>query len=308
MNQYDFDVAIIGGGPAGLQAALILARTRKKIVVFDAPAAPRNGASHGVHNFVGLDGLLPSEIREQAWRQIDIYNSAELWAERVVDVQAHETGFAVIGETGTSITAGHVVLALGFRDVYPNVPGFMDCWGNTIIACPFCDGYENRDRIWGLVASSPMALEHMPQIYHHWTTIAHVIVSPNLTITDQQRTAIKQQGLSIHNGDIIEVHHQNGKIEAVTLSTNEHVTVGTLWWRPEEAPQSLTEKIIENFNLELDENGYIKTDTEYQTATRGLWAVGDIKGWATALGAAHQASQAAYAIILAWHSVEIMEK
>jgi thioredoxin reductase len=73
----EIDIAILGGGPAGLQAALILARTRKKIIVFDDPESPRNAASHDVHNFLGLNGLLPSEIRKIAWKQIDKYDSAE---------------------------------------------------------------------------------------------------------------------------------------------------------------------------------------------------------------------------------------
>lgn len=230
MKQERYDIAIIGGGPAGLQTALILARTRKRIIVFDAPEPPRNGASHGVHNFVGLDGLLPSAICEQAWEQIAVYNSAELRIERVVDVQAHEAGFALTGEAGTSVSARHVVLALGYRDMYPDVPGFKDCWDDTIIACPFCDGYENRDRVWGLVASSPIALEHMPHLYHHWTPEAHVIVSPNLTISDEQRAALDGQHIPVHSGEIVEIHHDNGKIEAVTLSSGERIAVGTLWW------------------------------------------------------------------------------
>jgi len=308
MRQVNHDVAIIGGGPAGLQAALILARTRKRIIVFDAPEPPRNGVSHGVHNFVGLDGLLPSEIRKQAWEQIAVYNSAELWTERVVDLQPHEGGFALIGEAGTSVSARHVVLALGYRDVYPDVPGFKDCWGDTIIACPFCDGYENRDRVWGLVASSPMALAHMPELYPNWTSDACVIVPPDVTISNEQREALDVQHIPVHSGEIVEVHHNSGKIEAVALSTGEQVAVNTLWWRPEEAPQPLTEKIIATFDLELDDNGYIKTDAQYQTAIKGLWAVGDVKGWATALGAAHQASQAAYAITMTWNTQKSMEK
>lgn len=300
MNQYDFDVAIIGGGPAGLQATLILARTRKRIVVFDAPEPPRNGASHGVHNFVGLDGLLPSEIREQAWQQINVYNSASLQTERIVNVEAHQDGFMISSDTGTSLTARHVVLALGYRDVYPDVAGFMDCWGDTIFACPFCDGYENRDRVWGLVVTSQMALDHMPHLHHHWTREACVIATPTLTISDEQRAQLDAHGITLHTGDIIKVHHNKGKIEAVTLDTGERVDVGALWWRLDETPQPLTETVIANFNLQQNENGYIKTDAQYQTTTEGLWVVGDVNGWATALGAAFQASQAAYGISRLW--------
>ncbi len=302
MDQEQFDIAIVGGGPAGLQATLVLARTRKRVIVFDAPQAPRNGASHGVHNFVGLEGLLPAEIREQAWQQIHVYNSAELRVERVVEVQAHDDGFLVSGEAGSSVTARHVILALGYRDVYPDIPGFMDCWGDTILACPFCDGYENRDRIWGLVASSPMGLEHMPKMHENWTTKAHVIISPKLKISDEQRAALDAANIPLHIGEIVEVHHDNGKVEAVTLNTGERIAVGTLWCQLDESPQPLTEQIIATFNLELDDTGYIKTDAHYQTAVHGLWAVGDVKGWATALGAAYQASQAAYTIAHHWYT------
>ncbi|MEL6306745.1 MAG: NAD(P)/FAD-dependent oxidoreductase [Chloroflexota bacterium] len=296
-----YDIAIIGGGPAGLQATLILSRTRKRIIVFDSPEPPRNGASHGVHNFVGLDSLLPSEIRAQAWQQINVYNSAELREERVSDVQAHELGFAVSSDKGTSITAKHVILALGYRDVYPDIPGFIDCWGNTIIACPFCDGYENHDRVWGLVASSPLALEHMPKMHQNWTPQAKIILTPQVTLDDEYHTELTEQGISVHEGTVAEIHHDSGKINSVTLSTGERVALGTLWWRPDDTPQQLTKNIIADFELELDEQGYIKTDDYYQTTVQRLWAVGDVKGWATALGAANQASQAAYAIASHWY-------
>ncbi len=148
-----FDVAIIGGGPAGMQAALVLARTRKKIVVFDDRRPPRNAASHGVHNFLGLDGLPPAEIRRVAWEQIDRYESAELRHECIVDVRRDgHSIFRVTNDQGATVSARHVILAFGYHDIHPDIPGFGECWGDTIIPCPFCDGCENRDRILYLVS------------------------------------------------------------------------------------------------------------------------------------------------------------
>ena len=88
----EIDIAILGGGPAGLQAALVLSRTRKKIIVFDDPQPPRNAASHGVHNFLGLDGLLPAGIRKVAWQQIDKYDSPEFRKEKIVNVIKEREG------------------------------------------------------------------------------------------------------------------------------------------------------------------------------------------------------------------------
>jgi thioredoxin reductase len=114
----EIDIAILGGGPAGLQAALVLSRTRKKIIVFDTPEPPRNIASHGVHNFLGLDGLLPRDIRKIAWKQIDKYDSAELRKEKIVNVNKEKDGiFVITTYNEKSIRAKKVILAVGYYDV-----------------------------------------------------------------------------------------------------------------------------------------------------------------------------------------------
>ncbi|GAB5492409.1 MAG: NAD(P)/FAD-dependent oxidoreductase [Phototrophicaceae bacterium] len=297
-----YDVIIVGGGPAGLQSALMLARTRKKILVFDAPEAPRNGASHGVHNFVGLDGLLPSEIREQAWQQINVYNSAELRTEKVVNIQkTSHNDFLVISDSGDSTIGKHVILAIGFRDVYPDIEGFQDCWADTIIMCPFCDGYENRDRVWGLVISSQRALEHYPILYRNWTSEAKIILTSDVTIDDEHRDLLTQDAVSIHDGDIVKIDHISGKVQGVTLNTGEYVALGTLLWGLADKSLSLTDKVIENFNLDLHDTGYIKTDDFHQTSFNNLWAIGDIVGWAGSLGAAFAGHQTAVGIIKQWY-------
>lgn len=298
-----YDVVIIGGGPAGLQAALILARTRRRVLVFDSPEPPRNAASHGVHNFMGLDGMLPSEIRAQAWQQIERYQSADRRLEAVIDVAQHGDGqFLVTSDTGSTVTARHVILALGFRDIHLDIPGYAACWGNTIIGCPYCDGYENRDRVWGLVMKGAMELEHMPMIYRNWTAQVKYLVAPDVAVSKEQTESARAQGITIHRGTLAEVHHTDGKLHAVTLDTGEVVEVETLWLRPDDAPQPLMAKLIADFGLTLDANGIIQTDAFNQTSVQGLWAVGDLKGMPMALNAAYTGSQAALAITRSWFS------
>ena len=167
----EIDIAILGGGPAGLQDALVLSRTRKKIIVFDTPEPPRNAASHGVHNFLGLDGLLPRDIRKIAWEQIDKYDSAELRKEKIVNVTKEKDGiFVITADNEKTIRAKKVILAVGYYDVYPDIPGFIECWADTIISCPFCDGYKNRDRMWGIVVNSKMQLDLFSKMVQNWTS------------------------------------------------------------------------------------------------------------------------------------------
>lgn len=303
MQNNQYDIAIIGGGPAGLQAALVLARTRKSVVVFDDLQPPRNGASHGVHNFLGIDGLLPAEIREIAWKQIDVYQSAELCQERVTDIQkVDDDRFQVTTDNGSIISAKHVILTFGYHDVYPDIPGFVDCWANTIIPCPFCDGYENRDRVWAVVASYEMEAQHFPKMVRNWTSNIKLILLPGVSIDSAYREELIASDISVHEGAITQIHHIDGKVETVTLDTGEQIEAGTLLWTPPEKPSSLIQVLVENLGLELDDNNYIQTNGTQQTNVAGLWAAGDVQGgWSGAIEAATAGSLAAAMIVKDWY-------
>lgn len=302
----DIDVAIVGGGPAGLQAALVLARTRKRVVVFDGPESPRNAASHGVHNFVGLDGLLPSEIREQAWRQIDVYGCARLERQAVTAIGRDEASgdFLVTASEGRW-RARHVVLACGYRDVYPAIEGFRESWGRSIIPCPFCDGYENRDRRWGIVASSAHELEMFPAMVQNWTADRVVIASRALEVSADQEAALARLGVPLYRGDIAAIRHEGGAISSVTLDGGETIEVGTLLWTPEEAPAPLVTNLVSELGLELTDDGYIAVDAEQRTNVPRLWAAGDVQGWMGAIESAGAGGMAAAMIVHDWYAPEV---
>ena len=295
-----FEVAIVGGGPAGMQAALVLARTRKMVVVFDDPQPPRNAASHGVHNFLGLDGLSPAEIRRVAWEQIDRYDSAELRHERIVDIR-RDGDFSVINDRGDKVTARHVILALGYHDIHPNVPGFAECWGDTIIPCPFCDGYENRDRTWGIVGSSADEISSLPLMSQNWTSHSKVILAAGAEIDASYETQLGELNIPIHRGAITEIHHNNGKVRAVTLDSGERVEVGTLLWSPPEKPSPLVQNLVDNLGLELNEFGHVAANEMQQTNVDCLWAAGEVQGWTGAIESTYAGGMAAFFIVHRWY-------
>jgi thioredoxin reductase len=296
------DIAILGGGPAGLQAALVLSRTRKKIIVFDDPDPPRNAASHGVHGFLGLDGFLPTNFRKVAWEQIDNYHSTGLRKENIVNVNMEDGAFFVTNDNETSIRAKKVVLAVGYNDVYPDIPGFIECWADTIIPCAFCDGYENRDRIWGVVVNSKMELEKLPKMAKNWTSKIKVFISPNIEITTSYQNELSRLDIPIYRGIITNVNHTSSKVESVSLDSGEKIETGTLLWIPSKRPSPLVQKLVENMDLELDEQGYVKTDKMQQTNIKGLFAAGDVQNpYSGALEAAYTGGVSATSIVHEWY-------
>ena len=296
------DVAIIGSGPAGMQAALVLARTHKNVVVFDDLRPPRNAASHGVHNFLGLDGLLPAEIRRIAWKQIDRYKSAELRSQCIVDIRHDDNGdFLVTNDQGDEVIARHVILAFGYHDLHPTIPGFAETWGDTIIPCPFCDGYENRDRTWGIVAASAVEMSGFPLMAQNWTTHIKVILAADAELDGSYEAQLGELGIPVHRGNITEIHQEDGKVHAVTLDSGERVDVGTLLWTPPEKPSPLVQNLVDNLDLERNEDGHISANEMQQTNIDRLWAAGDVQGWAGGIESASGGGKAAFLIVKGWH-------
>lgn len=298
------DIAILGGGPAGLQAALVLSRTRKKIIVFDDPEPSRNAASHGVHGFLGIDGLLPADIRKIAWEQIDKYGSAEFRVEKIVNVSKEEDNgiFIITSNSETSIKAKKVILAVGYHDMYPDIPGFVECWADTIISCPFCDGYENRDRVWGIVVNSKAELERLPKMVKNWTSkIKVIIMSLNIEIESSYQNELSKLDIPVYRGIITSVNHTNAKVKSVSLESGEKIEVDTLLWIPSKRPSQLIQSLVENLGLEVDEQGNVKTDQMQKTNVKELYAAGDVAGSMGALAAAYDGAKVATSIVHEWY-------
>lgn len=145
MKQNVLDVIIVGGGPAGLNAALVLGRCRRNVMLFD-DGKPRNAASHAVHGFLSRDGIAPGELRAIAQSQLEKYPSVVGDSDRVVDASRDESGFCVTTKDGRQFRSRKLLLAGGVVDELPKQPGFRELYGTGVFHCPYCDGWEVRDQ------------------------------------------------------------------------------------------------------------------------------------------------------------------
>src|SRR5919112_267617 len=141
----DCDVIIVGGGPAGLSAALILGRSRRRVLLCD-DGRPRNAKSHGLHGFLTRDGILPTELLQIGREQLRAYPTIETRAVHVKDAHRTADGFTVDLEGDQSLSARKLLLATGIVDELPNIEGLADLYGRSVFHCPYCDGWEVRDQ------------------------------------------------------------------------------------------------------------------------------------------------------------------
>jgi thioredoxin reductase len=140
-----YDVIIIGGGPAGLSAALVLGRCRRRVLVCDT-GKPRNAASRAMHGFLSRDGIPPWEFLQIAREQLRPYESVELRDVEVTAAECRDSRFHVTLEDGTTLETRKLLIATGVRDNLPEIPGFPELYGKSVFHCPYCDGWEVRDR------------------------------------------------------------------------------------------------------------------------------------------------------------------
>ena len=149
-----YDVVVVGGGAAGLNGALMLARSRRSVVVIDA-GQPRNAPADGVHGLLARDGMPPAELLERGRAEVRSYGGAVV-AGTVTTIDRLPTGFTVGLADGRTVSARRLLVTTGVVDELPEIPGLRERWGRDVIHCPYCHGWEVRDRAIGVLASSPM--------------------------------------------------------------------------------------------------------------------------------------------------------
>ncbi|MFC5732423.1 NAD(P)/FAD-dependent oxidoreductase [Cytobacillus gottheilii] len=183
---------IIGGGPAGLNAALVLGRARRQTVLFDNNDA-RNKVTHESHGFITRDGVTPKEFREAAHNDIRKYPSVKIKKETIIEVYKEENGLiSVKTADGQIITSKKLIFATGLKERLPNIEGVRAFYGKSLFSCPYCDGWEQRDQPLVLISENAHAV-HMAKMIYQWSKDLIICTNGNKTISDEDKLVFERK-------------------------------------------------------------------------------------------------------------------
>ncbi|CAL9287100.1 NAD(P)/FAD-dependent oxidoreductase [Streptomyces sp. A144] len=291
-----YDVVVVGGGAAGLSAALVLGRSRLRTLVVDA-GEPRNAPSDHMQGFLTRDGMAPAEFLALGREEIARYG-VELVRDRAVDV-AREEDFTVSLAGGRSVRARRLVVTTGLKDELPEVPGVAERFGRDVLHCPFCHGWEVRDERFGVLAASPMSV-HQALMVSGWSDdvvlFLHRVAEEELSDEDLRRLAAA--GVKVVPGEVAGLRVEEDRLTGVRLADGTAHDRSVVFVAPKAVPQT---GLMERLGAELQETpfgAYPVVDATGRTSVPGLWTAGNALGFAEqVIHAASGGYRAASAIV-----------
>ncbi|HST64216.1 MAG TPA: NAD(P)/FAD-dependent oxidoreductase [Mycobacteriales bacterium] len=287
-----FDVVIVGGGAAGLSAALVLARARRRLLVVDS-GQPRNAPAEHMHGYLSRDGLPPAELLAAGREEVTAYGG-EVLADTVEDVVAcGSDAFRLRLAGGRRLSARRLLVATGLRDEIPAVPGLRERWARDVLHCPYCHGWEVRDRRLGVLANGSPETVRYAQIVRQWADDV-VLFVPAGVLTDADRTELVARAVGVVEGEVTRVVTADDRLHGVQLSDGRTVQRDALFVPPRFVPNN---DLLTRLGCELDAHGWVGKDGTGRTSVPGVWVSGNVANpRAQVITAAGEGSAAAIAI------------
>lgn len=269
-SETQFDVIVVGGSYSGLAAAMALGRALRKVLVIDA-GKPCNAPTPYSHNFLTHDGRPPAEIAAMGKAQVQKYASVEFLEDDVVGGSQIEGGFAVHTASGKTFSARKLIFATGIKDLMPAIAGFEECWGISVLHCPYCHGYEVRDQPTGILANGDLAME-LVSLLLNWTNDLRLFTNGPSTLTLEQAQKLTEHGVAIVETEIERLEQVNGVLQTIILRDGTFCPMPALYAR---LPFEQHCRLPQDLGCELNELGYIKVDALQRTSVPGVFASGD---------------------------------
>ena len=264
-----YDVLIVGGGPAGLSAALVLGRARRRVLLCDS-GTPRNGASTALHAYLTRDGTPPLELLRLGHADLAPYG-IEFRATRVTDVGRAADGFEITVAAAERVRARTVLLATGVLDELPAIPGIKECYGVSVHHCPYCDGWEHRDESLAVVghgaAGAGLALS-----LKTWTDRVTLCTNGPARLKRQHREQLAAREIPIREERIGGAEHTGGRIRRLVFKRAEPVACDGVFFSGRQTQQS---DFARRLGCEFTRKGTVKTDLLGETCVPGIYVVGD---------------------------------
>jgi thioredoxin reductase len=267
MKEDAYDVVVVGGGAAGLSAALVLGRARRRVAVIDA-GAPRNAPAAHVHGFLSRDGMPPADLLAEGRDEVTGYG-VELVNDQVLGI---EPGFAVRVAGGRTVTARRILMATGVSDGLPDVPGVRPRWGKDLLHCPYCHGWEVRDQPLGVLGALPGSAQHA-LLVRQWSGDVIFFVHTYDLMPAEQRQLVAR-GIRVVSGEVARLVVQDDRLTGVELTDGQVVTCTAVFVRPGNLPHD--DGLLAGLGCERDVAGFPLVDGTGLTSVPGVWAAGNV--------------------------------
>jgi thioredoxin reductase len=290
-----YDVVVIGGGAAGLNGALMLARSRRSVVVLDA-GQPRNAPADGVHGLLGRDGMPPGELLERGRAEVRSYGGS-IVAGTVTTIDSSPTGFAVRLSDGRTVSARRLLVTTGVVDELPDVPGLRERWGRDVIHCPYCHGWEVRDQAIGVLASSPM-VAHQALLFRQLSDDVTVF-SHTIELAAEDRERLRARDIRIVDGVVSGLRVKDDRVTGIALADGTIVdrAVVTVQSRAVARADFLTGLGLTTIEHPMGMGTYVVADQTGKSSVPGVYLAGNVCDLGAQVGAAAAAGALAGARI-----------
>ncbi|AJS58592.1 NAD(P)/FAD-dependent oxidoreductase [Paenibacillus sp. IHBB 10380] len=265
-----YECAIIGGGPAGLNAALILGRARRSVAIIDNNR-PRNAVTHASHGFITRDGVTPAEFRRIALEEVKSYPLVDHLQNEVVSVDTTQFGFELVDSAGLHLQARKLILATGVKEIYPDIEGFYPLYGKSLFNCPYCDGWELQDQPLVVVSEYPN-LFHTAKLLLNWSENLVVCTNGKASLSDEHKKQLQSKDIVVMELPIAAFIGQNGQLEHVRFADGTQIPRAGGFVTPKFV-QSVP--FAERLGCGVTASGGIKTDGKGRSAIPGLYIAGD---------------------------------
>ncbi len=265
-----FDVIIIGGSYSGLSAAMALGRAIRTILIVDS-GTPCNLRTPYAHNFITRDGEKPANIARKAKEQVLNYPTTQFLKDEVLRAKKSASGFELLTGHGITLNTKKLLFTTGIRDIIPSIDGFSSCWGISILHCPYCHGYEVKDKKIGLLGHGKTGFE-LSRVLYSWSKDMVLFTNGESHLTKEQAWLLKKKNIPVIEQKFLSIEHLNGQIQFIRFTDGTTYQIDALFTK---LPFEQQCNIPQQLGVELTEQGFIKIDDFQRTNVTGIYAAGD---------------------------------